>query len=53
MTPSEQAMLEEAIREVGSFGEVSLVIERGRLAFIRKTKSLAVRDPRQGELELK
>jgi len=52
MTQAFMRELEDAIRAVGDFGKVTLVIERGRVAFVEQAKSIAVRDPRQEELRL-
>jgi hypothetical protein len=53
MTPQQLAAIEDAIREVGSFGEVGIVIANGRVAFVTTKKSLAIRDQRQMELEVR
>lgn len=47
LTPTEQAMLEDAIREVGSFGKVTLVIEKGRLVLLILERDLGVRESGQ------
>jgi hypothetical protein len=36
------AAIEQALKKVGAFGEVHLVIERGRLRFVRTLKSETV-----------
>ena len=36
------AVIEQALKKVGAFGEVHLVIERGRLRFVRTLKSETV-----------
>lgn len=38
--------IENALRRVGAFGEVHLVVERGRIRFVRTIKSEAVDEPR-------
>lgn len=42
LRPQDVAMIEEALAKVAPFGEVHLVIERGRLRFVRTIKSEAV-----------
>lgn len=37
--PRQIAMIEEALRSLGAFGEVRLVVEKGRLRFIITSKS--------------
>ena len=40
--------IEEALKKVGAFGEVHLVVEKGRLRFVRTLKS----EPIDGEVKL-
>lgn len=40
LTPRQVQMIDDALREVGEFGEVRLVVQRGRLRFIEKLESL-------------
>ncbi len=42
LRPRDIAFIEEAMRKVGLFGEVHLVIERGRVRFVRTLKSEAI-----------
>jgi hypothetical protein len=39
LTPHDIGLIEEALIKVGAFGEIHLVVERGRLRFIRTVKS--------------
>ena len=39
LSPMQVAMIEEAIGSVGAFGEVALVVDKGRLHFITAKKS--------------
>ncbi|HEB63955.1 MAG TPA: hypothetical protein ENJ02_00215 [Chloroflexi bacterium] len=39
LTPEQVAMVDEALRALGDFGEVRLVVEKGRLRFIVTQKS--------------
>ncbi len=39
LTKQQVAMIEEALRALGDFGEVRLVVEKGRLRFIVTQKS--------------
>lgn len=39
LRPAIVAMIEEALNQVGTFGEVHLVVEKGRLRYIRTIKS--------------
>ncbi len=39
LRPAIIAMIEEALNQVGTFGEVHLVVEKGRLRYIRTIKS--------------
>ena len=52
MTDDQLSAIENAIREVGAYGEVGVVIENGRIAFVTVKRSIAVRDHRQTELKL-
>ncbi len=38
--------IENALRRVGAFGEVHLVVERGRIRFVRTIKSESVDEPK-------
>jgi len=40
----EIAVIEAALKKVGAFGEVHLVIERGRIRFVRTIRSEAIED---------
>lgn len=40
LTPRQVQMIDEALREVGPFGEVRLIKVKGRLRFIEKLESL-------------
>jgi hypothetical protein len=42
LKPSQVSMIDEALDKVGEFGEVRLVIERGRLRFLVTEKSFDV-----------
>jgi hypothetical protein len=42
LRPREIAFIEDALRQVGAFGEVHLIVERGRLRFVRTLKSEAI-----------
>ena len=46
LEPREIALIEAAIAKIGAFGEVHLVIERGRFRFVRTIKSEAVEEMR-------
>jgi hypothetical protein len=46
MRPEVLAAIEEAFRKVGPFGEVHLIIEHGRVRFIRTIKSEALEHKR-------
>lgn len=37
-------LIDRALQEVGDFGEVRLLVEKGRLRFIQKTRSEKVTD---------
>jgi hypothetical protein len=50
LTSNQIAMIEEAIGVIGEFGEVRLVIERGRLHFITAQKSFNVRNYSPGSI---
>ena len=50
MTDAQLSAIENAIREVGAYGEVGVVIENGRIAFVTVKRSIAIRDGRQMEL---
>ena len=40
--------IEEALKKVGAFGEVQLVVEKGRIRFVRTLKS----EPMNGEAKV-
>lgn len=42
LKPSQIRMIDEALEKVGEFGEVRLVVERGRLRFLVTEKSFDV-----------
>ena len=42
LRPRDIAFIEDAMRKVGPFGEIHLVIERGRIRFVRMIKSEAI-----------
>ena len=50
MTDAQLSAIENAIREVGDFGTVELVIQNGRVAFVCPKRSIKVVDARQQEL---
>ena len=47
LTPEMIAGLEESLSQVGTYGEVHLVVEKGNLCFVRTVRSEAV----TGELD--
>jgi hypothetical protein len=50
MTPTTLAALEDALRDVGDWGTVELVIQNGRVAFVHTKRSVKLIDGRQQEL---
>jgi hypothetical protein len=48
---SQISMIDEALEKVGEFGEVRLVVERGRLRFLITEKSFDVLKWRPGSLD--
>lgn len=52
MTPACLLAIEDALREVGDWGTVELVVERGRITFIGLKKSIKLVDGRQVELPM-
>ena len=42
LKPRDISIIEEALQKVGTFGEVHLVIEHGRLRYVRTLKSEAI-----------
>ena len=52
VTDAQLSAIENAIRECGAYGEVGVVIENGRIAFVTVKRSFAVKDYRQTELKL-
>jgi len=51
LSPSDVLTVDRALAEVCPFGEVRLIVRRGRLRFIEKIKSLAVPEAGEGERE--
>lgn len=45
LQPRDVLLIEEALKKVAPFGEVHLVVERGRLRFVRTIKSEAIDSP--------
>ena len=39
LNPETTNLIDRALQEVGDFGEVRLLVEKGRLRFIQKTRS--------------
>jgi hypothetical protein len=50
LKPSQISMIDEALDKVGEFGEVRLVVERGRLRFLVTEKSFDVLKWKPGSL---
>jgi|APFre7841882724_1041349.scaffolds.fasta_scaffold487577_1 hypothetical protein len=44
LNPETANLIDRALQEVGDFGEVRLLVEKGRLRFIQKTRSEKVTD---------
>jgi hypothetical protein len=44
LNPETASLIDRALQEVGDFGEVRLLVEKGRLRFIQKTRSEKVTD---------
>ena len=44
LSPETASLIDRALQEVGDFGEVRLLVEKGRLRFIQKTRSEKVTD---------
>ena len=44
LNPETASLIDRALQEVGDFGEVRLLVEKGRLRFIQKTRSEKVID---------
>jgi hypothetical protein len=40
LTPRQVQMIDDALQQVGDFGEVRLVVQRGRLRFVEIVRSL-------------
>jgi hypothetical protein len=51
LQPRHIAMIEEALRAVGDYGEVRLVVEKGRLRFLITQKSFDTLKWQPGSLE--
>jgi hypothetical protein len=51
LKPSQISMIDEALDKVGEFGEVRLVVERGRLRFLVTEKSFDVLKWKPGSLD--
>ncbi len=51
LTSEQIAMIEEALRTLGDFGEVRLVVEKGRLRFLVTQKSYDALKWRPGTIE--
>jgi hypothetical protein len=45
LRPSDIEFIEKALRQVAPFGEVHLVVERGRIRFVRTIKSEPIDQP--------
>lgn len=52
LTNEHIAMIDEALQALGSFGEVRLVVEKGRLRFIVTQKSYDALKWRPGEIRI-
>ena len=50
LTPSQIPMIDEALAAVGEFGEVRLIVERGRLRFVVTQKSFDAQKWQPGDL---
>lgn len=44
LTPEQVLRIDYLLREVGQFGEVRLIVQKGKLRFISKTESLDALD---------
>ena len=51
LKPSQISMIDEALDKLGEFGEVRLVVERGRLRFLVTEKSFDVLKWKPGSLD--
>jgi hypothetical protein len=51
LKPSQISMIDEALDKLGEFGEVRLVVERGRLRFLVTEKSFDVLKWKPGNLD--
>ncbi len=53
LVPSQVSMIDEALSVVGEFGEVRLIVEKGRLRFIATQKSFDAQKWQPGGLSQK
>jgi hypothetical protein len=44
LSPADVLTVDRALAAVGAFGEVRLIVKRGRLRFIQKVESIALAD---------
>lgn len=51
LEPKQISMIDEALNSIGEFGEVRLVVEKGRLRFLITNKSFDVLKWQPGSLE--
>jgi len=51
LSPSDVLTVDRALADVSPYGEVRLIVRRGRLRFIEKIESLAVPEAGEGERE--
>jgi hypothetical protein len=51
LKPNQISMIDEALEKLGEFGEVRLVVERGRLRFLVTEKSFDVLKWKPGSLD--
>jgi hypothetical protein len=51
LTPSQLSMIDEALSNLGDYGEVRLIVEKGRLRFIVTQKSYDVLKWQPGEVK--
>ena len=50
LTPQQVQMIEEALLSLGEYGELTLVVEKGRLRFMTVQKSVDIQKWRPGAL---
>ncbi|MBI5302417.1 MAG: hypothetical protein HY868_09780 [Chloroflexi bacterium] len=46
LRPRDIEFIENALRKIGAFGEVHLVVERGRIRYVRTIKSESIDEPK-------